>query len=187
MVLATILSAVASTATPAEAVAACKSQFADGSCSVEWKGARLELNERGSNTIEVRSSSGEPLKWSFLCKVDRVEDTRTCSLQGGTKGSISIARIFLKDGGVTNGVSWGGHKFPGSEKVAKIGKGAPMRWDSEATIFGAQAVRVIEAAKGGGPAIFRWFDWPEEQVHDEEIDFHNFAIVWDLFKAAAAP
>jgi hypothetical protein len=185
MSLATVLTVLlVASNNPAGAVSACMNEMANGACSVEWNGASLKLTDRGSNTIEVRSSKGELLKWSFSCTIDRVEDTRTCSLQGGNKGSISIARIFLKGGGITNAVNWGGHKFPGSEKIAKIGKGAPMRWDSDTTIFGAKAVRVIEAAKRGGVGIFRWFDWPAEQAHDEEINFDNFEIVWDLFKAA---
>ena len=79
---------------------------------------------------------------------------------------------------------WGGSKFPGSEKIAKIGTLPPMRWAEDETVFGAKAVRVIEAAKRGGPAIFRWYHWPDEAEQDEEVNFDGFAVVWELFKAA---
>lgn len=169
-----------------EAVSACRDQMVNGACSVEWRGAVLEMQSTGANSITVTSESGDPLRWGFSCRVDRVESTRGCSLQGGIKGSISINRIYLASGVVTNGVTWGGSKFPGSEKVAKIGNRAPMRWGSEDTIYGAQANRIIDAAKGGGYAIFRWFHWPDGAARDEEVNFENFGNVWSLFKAATS-
>lgn len=171
-------------ATSAAAVAVCQSKMAGGACSVEWRGASLEILKSGSGNITVTSKGGQRLRWAFDCHNDLVEGTRACSLQGGTNESISISRIFLRQGGLTNGVTWGGSKFPGSEKIAKIGSLAPMRWDADQTIYGPQAIRVIEAARRGGPAIFRWYDWPEQKPNDIEVNFDGFAVVWDLFKAA---
>lgn len=161
------------------AVTACKSSISNGVCNIVWNDASLSLNNDGSGSIEVRTLNAIPLKWHFSCNDDPVEGNRICTLQ---QDGISIARFT---GSVhTFMVTWGGTKFPGSEKVAKIGRFAPMRWRSDEPIFGRQAVKVIEAAKSGGSAIFRWYDWPEQNVHDEKVNFDRFSVVWQIFKAS---
>lgn len=185
LLVAIFASAVALPAAAQEMTAAQRAQFnahieavldvrqcsAEGGAGCEWRGLTYGLGSGFSGNIRVPDGPS----WSFSCRRDRVEDSDVCSFaQNGF-------RIMSIDG--AEWVSWGGEAYPGSDRVARLGRGEPIRWPEDAIIDGGDAASVIEIMTLTPSSLFRWFDWPENAPRDIETDNTRMEDALNLFRA----
>lgn len=154
-----------------EAVLNVRQCRSDGGVQCQWRGLNYQLGDGFSGTIQVPDGPS----WSFSCRHDRVEGNNVCTLMQNGFRLVSI------DG--NEWVSWGGQTYPGSDRVARLGQGAPIRWPEDAIIDGGDAASIVEIMSLTPTSLFRWFDWPDNVPRDIETDNRRMDDAVNLFRA----
>lgn len=146
-------------------------------CSSEWHGINFTMTDGWHFQLFV----SERTQWEIACRYDRVESNRICTLTQQANGG----NFYVIDSSSGYSLSWGGNAYPGSEMVAKLGSGEPLRFREDKGIYGDNAglmLRIMWLVPSG---IFRWHSWPENLPRDIEVDLAQFREI-NLFLHAAA-
>lgn len=158
----------------AQSVLAVRECRAAGGAQCEWRELTYSINDQFSGNITVM---GGPT-WRVSCRYDRIERDDICSFaQNGFRLS-SINGVEW--------VSWGGEAYPGSDKIAQLGNGEPIRWPESSIIDHRDAEMVIEIMSMTPTSLYRWFDWPNNRPHDIEVDNKGLEDAVRLFRAIRA-
>ena len=170
------VSSAVQTASAASVIQACLAREADKQCEGTWRGHAYQLDDHSG---QITTGGGEKSDghWSWHCKTDRMEDYRTCTLQ---RQGLTIIAI----NGRVQTFSWGGSKFPGSEKQARIGRGSALTWLESETISRQEALALVKSMCENKEALFRWYDWPHEDSHDVEVDLTGFSDAFEMYVGA---
>lgn len=150
----------------------CLASVSTGRCDGAWKGLSFTLYSDGSGSLMLPAGG----KWSYYCRQDRVETYTSCTL---SQNGFSIIMIRGQDGLAT----WGGDRYPRSEKIAKFGNGEPIRFPEKTIIQGEILENMINLMKVTPSAIFRWYDWPYNAPRDIDVDLTQFSDVIQIFHA----
>jgi hypothetical protein len=157
-------------------------RYVTATCKGSWRGIDFTMTQNWNIEISIPVASDTPVRWHIWCRTDKVESLQTCGLMsGGPGGRLSIGNGFPGDI-----VFWGpsGSVYPGSQKVAKIGNLAPVRFAENLRINSRVSGAMIDQMRNADSAVFRYQDWPYNRSVDIEISLRSFSDVVSLYHAS---
>ncbi len=116
-----------------------------------------------SQAPPIKLNMSAPDDWSFYCKKDNFNGSKSCTM---SSGSLMVALI---NGG--QHVYVGRNHYPRSQSAIKV--------DGNQTIRGDEGVsqspqKVINQLRSGKVAYTRYVEWPYNYNADGEVDLSNF-------------
>jgi hypothetical protein len=149
-------------------------------CHSQWRSLTYTMTDNWNFEVLASAADGREQKWTIMCREDRVEGYKLCSMLTGKNGS------YFQVASWTSGdrVSWGTDAYPGSQKVAKIGDETPLRFMEDQQIDVHTSEAMLNLMKVSESAIFRFQTWPENLSSDIKVDLTNFQDMLTFLHAA---
>jgi hypothetical protein len=101
------------------------------------------------------SAAASEAAWLLNCKDDPIEDLRSCSLNGET---VTVIGIALRNGLISEFVTLGFDRYPGSDFVFRVDQNPPIRWPERET--GGRSDELIKEMIEGRTMLARYTKWP---------------------------
>jgi hypothetical protein len=161
-----------------EIIASCRGQER---CEGVWRGITYRLYSDRSAVFEIPDGGAS---WEFSCRVDAMDDSRSCTLIGH-QGSYSKNAPYLM---VLWGDTWFGpavsvshseEAFPGTDEMLRVGKNAAFSVDEDDLFTGERAARIVSQLKRGNLVRLRYYDWPYKDSHDSSIRLEGLTSIWE--------
>lgn len=120
----------------------------------------------------VACATQEPARaaWELSCEDDPIEDTRVCNLAGT---HITVIGLAKRDGRLSEFVTLGYDRYPGSDKVFRVDQNAAIRWPENETT--GDSARLIEQMIKGKKMLTRYTKWPYGTTVDGTESLSGFA------------
>jgi hypothetical protein len=149
-------------------------------CEGVWRGLKYRLYSDRSASFDA---SPDGLTCEFSCRVDQMDDQRSCTLVGGSgRGREAPYLLILWGDGWTGpavSVAHGQQGYPQTEELLRVDQNAAFAIDEDSLFSGQRASSIINQLKRGERVRLRYYDWPYNYSHDSELSLKGFTAVWD--------
>lgn len=152
-----------------------------GACAGTWRGLAYDIAADGS-TAGLSAASE---RWNMACKVDAMDDSRSCILTSHMVKDNPYFMAIWGSGfaGPSISVAFLGDAYPGSMDTLRIDANAPLSIKNDKP-FGPAASRTILLQMARGKSLrLRAYLWPEEYEQDQTFDLTGFSAVIDASNA----
>ena len=133
----------------------------------------------GSIQGEIGVDPDDPVAeaiWSLTCRMDKIDDSRSCHLRRGDLFVFRTETGHLVDVGSDN--------YPGSSISIRVDDHPPLTAPAKTAFQEAQAKRVLGQLRSGRNVVTRYQKWPYESYIDTEISLYGAAEALDLLDKA---
>ncbi|MFD1035935.1 hypothetical protein ACFQ15_14955 [Sphingomonas hankookensis] len=141
-------------------------------CKRTWRGIDYLLTSAFTAQLDMPGG----VRWMVTCTYDAIEEEDRCSFNTGDQFFIS------RGDGYSIYMGWGFQKAPSSEMIARFDDDAAIRTTDEVWSRG-RSRELYQRMMVGKVMRYRWYDWPNEEVHDGTMDISGFANAAALMEA----
>jgi hypothetical protein len=149
-------------------------------CEGEWRDLKYRLHSDHSAYFEAAPGG---LSWEFSCRIDQMDDQRSCSLiAGSNRGREAPYLLVLWGDGWTGpavSVAHGQQAYPQTEELLRVDRNAAFSIDADSLFSGQRALAIISQLKRGERVRLRYYDWPYNYSHDSDLPLKGFTAVWE--------
>jgi hypothetical protein len=151
-------------------------------CEGNWQGLKYEFYSSSAVYIETSSAT-----WEILCRVDDMDDSRSCSLSTLPKPNATPndPRLLILWTSYSNSAAITliskSKRYPGSPQMLRIDQ--HTAWSTFDTFGGKASAIIINQMKSGRILKMRYSDWPDNIDQDGDLDITDAGLI---LQAAAA-
>ncbi len=160
----------------AEVISNCRGQE---KCEGLWRDLKYRLHSDSSASFEAIPNG---LTWEFSCRVDQIDDQRSCSLVGGAGRGREVPYLLILWGdgwaGPAVSVAHSEQGYPQTEELLRVDKNAAFSVDEDSLFSGQRALTIINQLKRGQRLRLRYYDWPYNYSRDGDLPLNGFASLW---------
>jgi hypothetical protein len=117
--------------------------------------------------------------WRIGCKVDAMEDTRSCVMTEKNASPYPMMIWASSFPGVSLSIGYYGNSYPGSTSSLRVDASPAASVREDGVFNGVRSAALLSQMRNGTRLRVRAYDWPSNASKDSEIDLARFSAVLD--------